>query len=297
MANAAFMLFALNRHDEGYKMAERSLAIRPNPGLAITCWQSALATGDPRADAFEKLVVATATPQQVLLSRSASALWRGKLKEYRRLQDELRITARANNDTATLASVDVGEKLSLAAYEGGEHLEVLRTLLKDPKQPLPLKAQMAAMLAFSGDHASARGALAELEKDGRKNQNVWLPAAIVRAYVLEGEGKPREGLVVVEQLIVEFPQATELQFHLGHFKEAAGDMPGALAAYRATIAALPTLGLSPVVPACRMGLARALQKQGDAAGATQQLDILLEQWKDADTEFTLLKKVRALRKS
>jgi len=55
------------------------------------------------------------------------------------------------------------------------------------------------------------------------------------------------------------------------------------------------LGLSPVVSVCRVSLAEALIKQGDRKGANEQLDILLEQWKGADTEFALLKKVRELR--
>ena len=292
------MLFNLNRRDEGYKMAERALAIRPNPGLAVTAWQSAVANNDPRAETFEKLAATMATPQQVLLSRSASALWRGKFKDYQRLQEELRANARAGENPAiVLASLDAGQKLSMAAYEGGAHLEPLREILEDPKAPLTTKAQMAAFLAFAGDIASVRAGLVELEKDGKKNQSVWVPAALARAYVLESEGKAREGLAIVEQVLVEFPQSAEMQYHLGHFKEAAGDLPAALAAYKAAIDSLPTLGLSPVVPACRIGMAKALLKQGDKAGANAQLDILLNQWKDADTEFKLLKDVRALRKS
>ena len=39
----------------------------------------------------------------------------------------------------------------------------------------------------------------------------------------------------------------------------------------------------------------ALIKKGETAGANEQLDILLKQWKDADSEFPLLKEVKALR--
>ena len=55
------------------------------------------------------------------------------------------------------------------------------------------------------------------------------------------------------------------------------------------------LGPNPVIPVSRVRLARLLLKKGDTAGANEQLDVLLKQWKDADSEFPLLKEVRALR--
>jgi hypothetical protein len=56
------------------------------------------------------------------------------------------------------------------------------------------------------------------------------------------------------------------------------------------------LGFNPVISASRWQLAEILIKKGDAVGAKEQLDALLKQWERADTEFTLLKKIRDERK-
>jgi predicted negative regulator of RcsB-dependent stress response len=55
------------------------------------------------------------------------------------------------------------------------------------------------------------------------------------------------------------------------------------------------IGTNPIIPLSRLRLAKALIKKGDAAGAKTQLDTLLAQWKDADTEFPALVEARKLR--
>ena len=40
-----------------------------------------------------------------------------------------------------------------------------------------------------------------------------------------------------------------------------------------------------MIPGRPSALARLLIKKGDTAGAQEQLDILLAQWKDADADF------------
>jgi eukaryotic-like serine/threonine-protein kinase len=295
MSNATYSLLFLDRRDEAYQWAEKSLAIRPDGGLAVTRWISAVRANDSRAEAFGQAASAIGTPQQVLAARSGIALWRGRLQEYLKLQNEQRATARATGDAVTLASLDLGEHLALASYQGPEGLQGLRQWLKQPGRSLPLQSQAVTMLAVHGDIPTAKAGLPVLEKDGKKTQAVWLPAAVARAYVQAAEGKAREGVQSLEALLVEFPQAVDLNYHLGRLRETAGDRAGAIEGYRATIAALPVLGLNPVVSGCRLALAEALIAQGDRQGANQQLDILLEQWKNADTEFALLKKVKSLR--
>ena len=237
--------------------------------------------------------MAMATPQQIQSTRAAVALWRGRLKEFYKLSDEQRVTARASNETGLVASLDLSEQFARAAYEGG--VASLRTWAKGADVPQALRAQSTVMLGMLGDTDTARQLLPALEKDGRKNQAVWVPATVGRAYVQAADGRAADGVAALEKVLVEIPQGVDLNFHIGRLRELAGDPAGAVAGYRATIAALPVLGLSPVVSAARVSLAEALIKQGDRNGANAQLDILLEQWKGADTEFALLKKVRELR--
>ena len=295
ITNTAFSLLFLDRRDEAYALAERSLAIRPDAQLALTCWSSAARAGDPRADAFEQRAATMATPQQILSTRSSIALWRGRLAEFYRLQDEQRVAARASGDKLFVASIDLGEHFARAAYEGGAAVANLRTWLMAPDRAPALQAQGTVMLGMLGELDTPRRILPALEKDGKKDQTVWVPAAVGRAYVQAGDGRAADGVAALERILVEIPQAVDLNFHIGRLRELGGDPAGAIGGYRATIAALPVLGLSPVVPASRLSLAETLIKQGDRAGANEQLELLLEQWKGADTEFPLLKKVRELR--
>ena len=55
---------------------------------------------------------------------------------------------------------------------------------------------------------------------------------------------------------------------------------------------LPQLGLNPQIVPVRIYLANVLAKQGDAAGAKEQLDALRAQWKDRDTDFALVREVK-----
>ena len=259
-SNAALTLLFLDRRDEAYAMAERSLAIRPDGGLAVTCWSSAVRAGDPRADAFEQRAMAMATPQQIQSTRAAIALWRGRLKEFYKLSDEQRVTARASNDTGLVASLDLSEQFTRAAYEG--NVAGLRTWAKGADVSQPLRAQSTVMLGMLGDTDTARQFLPALEKDGRKNQAVWVPATVGRAYVQAADGRAADGVAALEKVLVEIPQGVDLNFHIGRLRELAGDPAGAVAGYRATIAALPILGLSPVVSAARVSLAEALHQAG-----------------------------------
>jgi len=72
----------------------------------------------------------------------------------------------------------------------------------------------------------------------------------------------------------------------------AGNLDGAIAAYRTVVQAQPILGASPAIAPARLRLARALAAKGDAAGAKEQLDALNTQWKDADTDFPWRKQAR-----
>jgi tetratricopeptide (TPR) repeat protein len=295
MQNAAFMLLSLDRREDAYELAERSFAIRPNGSLAVARWLSALRAGDARAAAFEEAAATMATAGQIAAARSSVALWRGRITDYLRLQEDARVRAKAAGEDGLLRSLEIGERLSLVAYERPGALDTLRAWTRERGRALQELALGALYLALADDIASARALLPSLERDGRRDQSVWLPTTIVRAYVNAADGRAADGVRAIEGLLAEFPQGLDINFHLGRLREAAGDLPGAIEAYRAVIGALPILGMSPIVPASRLTLAQALIKHGDRAGADEQLDALLEQWKGADDGFALVRRAKELR--
>jgi len=51
-------------------------------------------------------------------------------------------------------------------------------------------------------------------------------------------------------------------------------------------------GISPAVPMAHLGLARALEMEGNHDASRQEYEILFKLWKDADTDLPLLKQAR-----
>jgi predicted negative regulator of RcsB-dependent stress response len=113
--------------------------------------------------------------------------------------------------------------------------------------------------------------------------------------VLAADRKFDEALAEIRTSIGLNSRAQDLYHIAGDLYERAGRTDEAIAEYRNVIAPRMFLGPNPVIPVSRVRLARLLLKKGDTAGANEQLDILLAQWKDADSEFPLLKEVRAMR--
>jgi tetratricopeptide (TPR) repeat protein len=291
VANATYALLFLGRFDEAFQMADRSLAIRPNGGLAITRWTAAVLHGDGKAAEFETVARKMATPDQMLLAQADLALWHGRLADYGKVQDQLRTFARsAHNDTA-LASIDAGERLVRAAFQRGKYLDDLRASMTKSISPTIL-AQSAAMLATVGLLDDAKAALPRLDKESVNNQQIQLSTTVIRAYVKAAEGHAKEGISDIEAVLHEVPRALDLNFHIGQVRERSGDLAGAADSYRLVVKAMPVLGLNPVVSAARLSLGALLVKQGDTAGAKEVLDALIAQWKDADSEFYLLKRAQ-----
>ena len=101
MSNLAYSLFFLNQRPEAYKWAEKSLAIRPAGDLAVTRWFVARLYGDPEQAAFEAAARKIASPDQMLGADATLAAWDGRLKDYGRIEEELRARARAAHDEGT----------------------------------------------------------------------------------------------------------------------------------------------------------------------------------------------------
>jgi len=290
LSNSAYALFFLGRRDEAYAMVDRAFAIRPDPGLAVMRWTVAAAAGDSRAGEFEAAARGLASPEQMSQARGALALYRGQLAEYRRIQDSLRTSARETGNEAMLVRIDAAERRTLAALERGPYLDALRSSIAQPAPPDVL-AQSAAMLGALGAVDAARSALKILDS-AQPDGPVFAPLRVARAYVRTADGHGLEAIADLEALLNQFPQERELHFHIGSIRERLGDLAGAQKHYRAVLAATNALGLNPSIASTRLALAALLAKTGDAQAARDQLDALLAQWKDADTEFTLLKQAR-----
>jgi tetratricopeptide (TPR) repeat protein len=291
LANAAYALFFLSRLDEAFHMVERSLAIRPDGGLAITRWVSALVAGDPRATTFESAARKIAQPRQIMAAESSLALWRGQLVAYGRLEEALRAQARAEHDDAHVAEIDADERTTLAVYRRGSSLEQLRQSVTRADSAAVV-AQEAAVLAALGDLGPVRPILPRLEAAEQNDQRIRLPLVIARAYVRAADGQSQQAIADLEAALNEFPPALDINFHIGRIREHAGDLKGAESNYRMVIRAQSVLRLNPVLSVSRLTLGEVLVKEGNLADARAEFDRLLTQWNDADTEFDLLKQVK-----
>jgi tetratricopeptide (TPR) repeat protein len=235
-----------------------------------------------------------APPIPLTLAESGLAAWFGQFSRFRTLQEQAITTMRAENLAENARMLETTRAMTLAAFFGEAELEPLRTLAAKETQP-PLLAQQASVLAMFGDSKPARTALPKLTAAAKDNPALATPVRVTQAYVLADDGKFDEALAEIRRSIGINPRAQDLYFIAGELYERAGRVDEAIAEYRNVIAPRMFLGPNPVIPVSRVRLARLLLKKGDTAAANEQLDLLLKQWKDADTEFPTLKEVRALR--
>ena len=296
MANLAFSLFFLNQRPEAYKWAEKSLAIRPDGDLAITRWFVARGWGDPEQSAFEAAAKKIASPEQMLGANATLAAWDGRLKDYARIEEEQRAHARGAHDEALVSALEASERIVMAMYQRGQAIEQLKASVAKTASA-EAQAQAAAALGALGIVEPLPPVIARLDPLGKQDRTVWIPVAIAKAYVRAAGGQPKEAVSDLQAALTESPRALEINFHIGHIRANAGDLDGAESSYRQITDAANILGFSPVTTGARLMLAEVLIKKGNTAGAKEQLDALLKQWRNADTEFTLLKKVREERKT
>ena len=294
ISNMAYVLFFMNRLEEANAMTDRALAIRPDGNLAVMRWSMAVINNGPRAAEFEQVVQQLAGPDQLALAKSSLALWRGQFKTYRELQDDLRIRARAAGNTDLLVGIDAGERITLGAFLGGADLAALKADAIKPGEPA-VRSQQISALAYLGELGVVRAVLPALEKAAKDDPGVTGNVTVARAYVLAADGKPADGILELQTLLASSPRSIDLNTFIGDIRERSGDKDGAIAAYRLVIQGRGVLGLNPLVAVTRLKLAKLLLEAGDAASGKEQLDALLDQWKDADTEFPLLVKTREIR--
>jgi tetratricopeptide (TPR) repeat protein len=290
--NIAYTLLFLGRRDEAYQTMAQMLTARPDGSLAVTRWLSAEISGDARAADFEQAAVQLASRGQVQSARANLAAWHGQVSEYAAIQADLRAQAVAATDEAGAAAIDAALRLTRAALVQGPAIEALRTSLRLADTSPAIIAQSAALFASMGQLDAARALLPRVEQAAESHQSIYLPVAVTRAYLRSAAGQAKDAVTDLQATIVEFPQALDLSFHLARLREQAGDLDGAIAAYRAVVQVQPVLGHNPSVAPARTLLAEALRKKGDAAGAKAQAAGATAQWSRADADVVLAAGVR-----
>jgi len=294
LSNAAYVLLTMGRYDEASQMVDRALAIRPDPSLALARWITAKVAGLPRTAEFENIARNMTPPDQLATIDASLAAWSGRFKTFETLQRDFiaRAKASANPDMATAAAA--GRLLTLAVYRGGRDLDELKAAAAREKNPVLLAQELSA-LAIAGDIVSIRNGLGRLPPEAAADNMLASALAVPRAYIQAKDGHAAEAVASLQSLLALSPRLRELNYFIGDIKEQSGDLDGAIAAFRASAESVTFIGTNPIIPLSRLRLAKALIKKGDSAGANQQLDMLLAQWKDADTEFPALVEARKLR--
>lgn len=293
LANSAYVLLMLGRYDEASAMVDRTLTVRPDANLAVTRWIAARVADLPRVSEFETVAQQLAGPDQMAIAKASLAAWSGQFKQFETMEDDLIAKARATGNGDLADGAAIGRTITLAAYRGAPDLNVLRTAAAKEKN-IAFLAQQTSGLAMLGDIDSARAGLKRLEAD-KNSAALGPPLTVARSYVQARDGHPAEAIAALQAVLTDIPRARDLNFYIADIKEHSGDDTGAIAGYRVVISSLAYLGPNPLIPISRLRLAKLLLKHGDQAGAKEQLDVLLKQWKDADSEFPALTEANALR--
>ncbi|MEZ5319697.1 MAG: protein kinase [Vicinamibacterales bacterium] len=305
IANMAWSLINLGRFDEAFGYAERSLALRPNGDLAVGRWRAAVASNDPRAEAFREAAQRMATREQYDSMVADVALWRGQLQEYRRIMDgvERGYASRGDEQQVGLTRLNanvnlalMNTSLNLAAADGDESLVAVEAVLANTAVPIEGRAQITPFVAALGHLEVAKRSVARLEATGRTDAAIRDPLDGARAYIAAREGRFDEAIRLFEQQIRKYPQQKDLPLHLGLIQQMAGRLDDAAANFERVLQTAPSLGLSTFLPFARLSLARIRIEQGRTEDARAQINALRAQWKDADTRFPALEQVEAMEK-
>jgi len=294
ISNSAYLLMQLGRFDEASPLVDKVLTMRPDANLAMNRWILAEMVGHARASEFEAVASKLSPPDSMETAHAGLAVWRGRFAEFRTLQDQIIVKARAAGNEAAVGDLELSRAVTIAGFLGDRSLLV--AIAAKESQPARL-AQAVSALALMGDTAPARAALPKLNAASQNSRDLAAPVSVARAYVLADQGKVDEAVAEIMKAIAANPRAADLQFFVADLRERSGNMDEAIASYKRVVDLNYLIGLNPVLPIARLRLARLLIKKGDTAGAKTQLDALLKQWEKADTEFPILLEARKLRKT
>jgi tetratricopeptide (TPR) repeat protein/tRNA A-37 threonylcarbamoyl transferase component Bud32 len=294
MSNAAYSLFFLGRHDEAMKMAEQSLAVRPDRGLATARWVYAHIHRDAGETAARELATKLGSPDGILQVTQAMALWDGRMADFGTAQRQLIEMSRAAKKPDSVAALEQAELITRAIVMGGASLDALRQAIGSPTASRSTVAQGALMLAVKGDLSAVRREVARLEREPQPPTGPSDQLVTMRAYVQAADGRVDEAIAGLQGTLSTDLRRAATYFTLAQIQERAGRIDDAVASYRRVVAAAPALGMNMTVPIARLALARLLTGKGDAAGARVQFDELARQWAHADPDFTLAKELHTL---
>ena len=285
LGNAASALLFLGRFDEALPLVDRTLAIRPNVGLAINRWTNAHIRADARAGSFRDAAVKMAPPDVIAQVDQGIAVWDGRMRDYDAAQTTLVEMARTAKKPESVAGLEINGAVARALLLGGDHVTALHRAMAAPDVPVLLQQRAAAMLAMRGDPSFARRLLPRWERESPKTPQAQSSLTVLRAYVLAADGKIDEAVAALRGVTSTDPRQAGTYFDLAAIQERAGRVDDAMASYRKIIDAAPALGLNFTVSMARLALGRLLKARGDAAGANAQFEILTRQWANADPGF------------
>ena len=288
ISNSAYALLFLARYDEAFAMIDRALAVRPDPGLAITRWIVARVQGHPRAAEFESTARTLGSPVQLLFSDSNLAIWDGRVKEFSRIMEQLRAQMGGTSDPGARQGIDAAETMTLAVLQGGEWLPRLKAFAR---QSLPQEgvAPIASALATTGDMATVRTLLPQLDNADLDDPQQAQPVLVTRALLAGADGRVKDAAAMIDAYLARRPRSLELHYYMGLIHERNGAIDDAIASYRLAADALRVLGPSKEVMGARLALGILLKQKGDTVGAGQLFDSLAKQWANADADFGPLK--------
>lgn len=294
LSNAAYVLMTMGRYDEASQVVDRALAIRPDANLALARWITAKIAGLPRAAEFENAARNITPPDQMATIDASMAAWSGRFKAFETMQRDFIARAKGSANPDAAAAAATGRLITLAVYRGGHDLDELRATAAREKNPSLLAQQLSA-LSILGEIEAVRSGLAKLPPEAATDSVLATSLTVPRAYVQAKDGHAAEAVASLQSLMAITPRLRELNYFIGDIKEQSGDLDAAITCYKTVTESVTFIGTNPIIPLSRLRLAKALIKKGDNAGAKQQLDTLLAQWKDADTEFPALVETRKLR--
>ncbi|HKW03383.1 MAG TPA: protein kinase [Vicinamibacterales bacterium] len=294
--NAANLLFNLGRYDEGMKMADLVMSLRPDRGIANIRWIRAHLHGDPREASLREAAVKLNAPDNVLSLEMSLALWDGRIADYAAAERKIVDFLRANKREEGLANTEANYLITMGVFLGGPALDALKKAITAPAAARPFVRQAAVSLAVGGDLSVLRRELPRLEHDEHLAPGATPPPGLViaRAYVQVADGKTDEAIAAVQATTSNAQAATF--FTLGQIQERGGRIDDAIASYKRVVDAAPALLFNTTLPYARLSLGRLLDGKGEAAGAKAQFDVLQKQWAHADPGFLLAQELKRIAK-
>jgi tetratricopeptide (TPR) repeat protein len=296
--NAAAALFNLGRYDEGMKMAEVVMSLRPDRSTANVRWVRAHQQNDPREAKFREEAVKIAQPDNVLQIEMTLAIWDGRIADYVAAERKLVEFFRANKREDALASLDNNHAINVGVFEGGPALESLKKSVAAPGAARPFVRQVAVALAVTGDLSVLRRELPRFERDDAPKPGATVPPGLVtaRAYIQVADGHADAAIAALQAIVSSDLRQASTYFTLGQIQERGGHVDDAIASYRRVVDAAPALVMNTTLPFARVALGRLLATKGDSAAAKVQFDILAKQWAHADATFLPAQELKKIAK-